>query len=85
MKYKILLVEDDAVIADQIGKQLEKWEYVHNGLALYQRFRYDNIGKEVPEYMLFLQFESRSSMYLARSKHTKYFLLRIAIIADVLI
>ena len=26
MKYKILLVEDDAVIADQIGKQLEKWD-----------------------------------------------------------
>lgn len=31
-------------------KQLEKWEYVNNGLALYQRFRYDNIGKDVPEY-----------------------------------
>lgn len=31
-------------------KQLEKWEYVNNGLALYQRFRYDNIGKDVPDY-----------------------------------
>ena len=26
MQYKIMLVEDDAVIADQIGKQLEKWD-----------------------------------------------------------
>ncbi len=26
MNYKILRVEDDAVIADQIGKQIEKWD-----------------------------------------------------------
>ena len=32
------------------SKQLEKWEYVNNGLALYQRFRYDDKGNEVPEY-----------------------------------
>lgn len=25
--YKILVVEDDAVIAEQIGKYLEKWGY----------------------------------------------------------
>ena len=31
-------------------KQLEKWEYVNNGLALYQRFRYNDEGEEVPDY-----------------------------------
>lgn len=39
-------------------KQLEKWEYVNNGLALYQRFRYDNIGKDVPEYKEVPEFKT---------------------------
>ncbi len=39
-------------------KQLEKWEYVNNGLALYQRFRYDNIGKDVPEYKKVPEFKT---------------------------
>lgn len=32
------------------SKQLETWKYVDNCLAEYQRFRFDEKGKEVPEY-----------------------------------
>jgi|GEM_PF-295382 len=68
-------------------KQLEKWEYVNNGLALYQRFRYDNIGKDVPEYKEVPEFKTvyepvvegdyndvyvRDSSYFANGKNSKW-------------
>lgn len=68
-------------------KQLEKWEYVNNGLALYQRFRYDNIGKDVPEYKKVPEFKTvyepvvegdyndvyaRDSSYFDNGKNSKW-------------
>lgn len=68
-------------------KQLEKWEYVNNGLALYQRFRYDNIGKDVPEYKEVPEFKTvyepvvegdyndvyaRDSSYFDNGKNSKW-------------
>lgn len=68
-------------------KQLEKWEYVNNGLALYQRFRYDNIGKDVPEYNEVPEFKTvyepvvegdyndvyaRDSSYFDNGKNSKW-------------
>ena len=68
-------------------KQLEKWEYVNNCLALYQRFRYDNIGKDVPEYKEVPEFKTvyepvvegdyndvyaRDSSYFDNGKNSKW-------------
>lgn len=52
LEFQYQVVDDPTMPGETMNKpkQLEKWEYVNNGLALYQRFRYDNIGKDVPEY-----------------------------------
>ena len=49
-QYKV--VDDPTMPGETMNKpkQLEKWEYVNNGLALYQRFRYNDKGEEVPDY-----------------------------------
>lgn len=52
LEFQYQIVEDPDMPGETTtkSKQLEKWEYVNNGLALYQRFRYDDKGNEVPEY-----------------------------------
>ncbi|CDI59277.1 Transposase [Lactobacillus helveticus CIRM-BIA 951] len=86
------LVEETKKQGYQIEKKNKRSVVTTFGEISYWRRRYACPGKKKPLTQQdrelsqrFLLFESRSSMYLARSKHTKYFLLRIAIIADVLI
>ena len=52
LEFQYQIVEDSDMPGETTtkSKQLEKWEYVNNGLALYQRFRYDDKGEEVPEF-----------------------------------
>ncbi len=52
LEFQYRVVEDSDMPGETTtkSKQLEKWEYVNNGLALYQRFRYDDKGDEVPEF-----------------------------------
>lgn len=52
LEFQYQIVEDSNMPGETTtkSKQLEKWEYVNNGLALYQRFRYDDKGEEVPEF-----------------------------------
>ena len=52
LEYQYQVVDDPNMPGETTtkSKQLEKWEYVNNGLALYQRFRYDDKGEEVPEF-----------------------------------
>lgn len=51
-EYQYQVVDDPDMPGETMNKskQLEKWEYVNNGLALYQRFRFDDKGNEVPDY-----------------------------------
>lgn len=62
-------------------KQLEKWEYVNNALALYQRFRYDGNGDEVPDYKTVYEpvvegdyndVYARDSSYFDNGKNSKW-------------
>ena len=62
-------------------KQLEKWEYVNNGLALYQRFRYNDEGEEVPDYKTVYEpvvegdyndVYARDSSYFDNGKNSKW-------------
>ena len=52
LEFQYQVVEDPNMPGETMNKskQLEKWEYVNNGLALYQRFRFDDKGNEVPDY-----------------------------------
>ena len=52
LEFQYQIVEDPDMPGETTtkSKQLEKWEYVNNGLALYQRFRYDDKGEAVPEF-----------------------------------
>lgn len=52
LEFQYKVVEDSDMPGETTtkSKQLEKWEYVNNGLALYQRFRYDDKGEAVPEF-----------------------------------
>lgn len=51
-EFQYQVVDDPTMPGETMNKpkQLEKWEYVNNGLALYQRFRYNDKGEEVPDY-----------------------------------
>ena len=52
LEFQYQVVDDPTMPGETMNKpkQLEKWEYVNNGLALYQRFRYNDKGEEVPDY-----------------------------------
>lgn len=52
LEFQYKVVDDPTMPGETMNKpkQLEKWEYVNNGLALYQRFRYNDKGEEVPDY-----------------------------------
>lgn len=51
-EFQYQVVEDPDMPGETTNKskQLETWKYVDNCLAEYQRFRFDEKGKEVPEY-----------------------------------
>lgn len=51
-EFQYQIVEDPDMPGETTNKskQLETWKYVDNCLAEYQRFRFDEKGKEVPEY-----------------------------------
>ena len=51
-EYQYQVVDDPNMPGSTMNKskQLESWKYVDNCLAEYQRFRFDEKGKEVPEY-----------------------------------
>lgn len=52
LEFQYQVVDDPTMPGETMNKpkQIEKWEYVNNALALYQRFRYDGNGDEVPDY-----------------------------------
>ena len=52
LEFQYQVVDDPTMPGETMNKpkQIEKWEYVNNALALYQRFRYDGNGEEVPDY-----------------------------------
>ena len=52
LEFQYQVVDDPTRPGETMNKpkQIEKWEYVNNALALYQRFRYDGNGDEVPDY-----------------------------------
>lgn len=52
LEFQYQVVDDPTMPGETMNKpkQIEKWEYVNNGLALYQRFRYNDKGEEVPDY-----------------------------------
>ena len=52
LEFQYQVVDDPTMPSETMNKpkQIEKWEYVNNALALYQRFRYDGNGDEVPDY-----------------------------------
>lgn len=52
LEFQYQVVEDPNMPGSTTNKskQLETWKYVDNCLAEYQRFRFDEKGKEVPEY-----------------------------------
>lgn len=80
-QYKV--VDDPTMPGETMNKpkQLEKWEYVNNGLALYQRFRYNDKGEEVPDYKTVYEpvvegdyndVYVRDSSYFANGKNSKW-------------
>lgn len=52
LEFQYQVVDDPTMPGETMNKpkQIEKWKYVNNALALYQRFRYDGNGDEVPDY-----------------------------------
>ena len=63
------------------SKQLESWKYVDNCLAEYQRFRYDDKGKAVPEFKTVYEpvvegdyndVYARDSSYFDNGKNSKW-------------
>lgn len=83
LEYQYQVVDDPTMPGETMNKskQIEKWEYVNNGLALYQRFRYNNKGEEVPEYKTVYEpvvegdyndVYARDSSYFDNGKNSKW-------------
>lgn len=83
LEFQYKVVDDPTMPGETMNKpkQLEKWEYVNNGLALYQRFRYNDKGEEVPDYKTVYEpvvegdyndVYVRDSSYFANGKNSKW-------------
>lgn len=83
LEFQYKVVDDPTMPGETMNKpkQLEKWEYVNNGLALYQRFRYNDKGEEVPDYKTVYEpvvegdyndVYARDSSYFDNGKNSKW-------------
>lgn len=83
LEFQYQVVDDPTMPGETMNKpkQLKKWEYVNNGLALYQRFRYNDKGEEVPEYKTVYEpvvegdyndVYARDSSYFDNGKNSKW-------------
>lgn len=83
LEFQYQVVDDPTMPGETMNKpkQIEKWEYVNNALALYQRFRYDGNGDEVPDYKTVYEpvvegdyndVYARDSSYFDNGKNSKW-------------
>lgn len=83
LEFQYQIVDDPTMPGETMNKpkQIEKWEYVNNALALYQRFRYDGNGDEVPDYKTVYEpvvegdyndVYARDSSYFDNGKNSKW-------------